>query len=282
MPGYRNVAAYARAEESGRTHFCSLRKVPSQASTAGHWVDLSMAAGNPKPQYYAAAPLAAQVLDGFDGIFHGDAKAPATKHLTDIGLMTPSTALVGRYSLLDYLLYYSFVDGDDLAPQVMTNPVSLPRHATGEGVQVMAVVVAPTAGGGSFTFDYIDSDGLAQTSPVIACNATSTSIASLLASEASVGGHVFLPLSGTSRGVRQITGVTMLSASGGLFALVLVKPLYSMAIREINTMAEVNMLTMFPALPPIPDGAYLGLIMNCASSVAASTLTGYAKFAWSD
>ena len=282
MAGYRNVAAYARADEAGRTHFCSLRKVPSQASTAGHWVDLSMAAGNPKPQYYAAAPLASQVLDGFDGIFHGDAKAPATKHLTDIGLMTPSAGLVGRYSLLDYLLYYSFVDGDDLAPQVMTNAIPLPRDVTGEGVKVMAVVVAPAVGGGSFTFDYIDSDGIARTSPVVTCNATATGIASLLTSEASVGGVVFLPLAAGSRGVRRITGVTMLTVSGGLFALVLVKPLCALAIREVNTMAEANMITMFPALPPVPDGAYLGLIMNCASTVAGATLTGYAKFAWSE
>lgn len=281
MVGFRNVAAYAAAEQAGRTHFCSLRKVPSQASVAGHWVDLSMASGNPKPQYYAAAPLASQVLDGFDGIFHGDAKAPASKHLTDIGLMTPSAGLIGQYTLLDYLLYYSFVDGDELGPQVLTTGVTLPRYTNGEGVMVMAVVVAPTAGGGSFTFDYIDSDGVARTSDTIACNTTATSIASLMTSEASVGGRVFLPLAAGSRGVRSITGVQMLTASGGLFALVLVKPVASTAIREINTMAEVNMMSMFPGAPVVLDGAYLGLIMNCASTVAAAQLAGYAKFNWS-
>jgi hypothetical protein len=281
MVGFRNVAAYAAAEEAGRTHFCSLRKVPSQASVAGHWVDLSMAAGNPKPQYYAAAPLVSQVLDGFDGIFHGDAKAPASKHLTDIGLMTASAGLVGQYTLLDYLLYYSFVDGDDLGTQVLTTGVTLPRYASGEGVMVMAVVVAPTAGGGSFTFDYIDSDGVARTSGLIACNTTATGIASLLTSEASVGGRVFLPLAAGSRGVRSITGVTMASASGGLFALVLVHPIASTAIREINTPAEVNFVVMKPEAPRIEDGAYLGLIMNCASTVAAAALAGYAKFNWS-
>lgn len=282
MAGFRNVAAYARADAEGRTHFCSLRKVPSQASAAGQWVDLSMASGNPKPQYYAAAPLTSQVLDGFDGIFHGDAKAPASKHLTDIGLMTASAALVGKYNLMDYLLYYSFVDGDELSTQPLITGVSLPRYADGEGVMVMAVVVAPTAGGGSFTFDYIDSDGVARTSPLIACNTVATSIATLLASDPAVGGRVFLPLASGSRGVRSITGVTMVTASGGLFALVLVRPLATIAIREINTMSETNMVTMFPGAPVVVDGAYLGLIMNCASTVAAAALTGYAKFAWSD
>jgi len=35
------------------------------------------------------------VLDGFDGIFHGDDKSPATKHLTDIGLVSPTAGFVG-------------------------------------------------------------------------------------------------------------------------------------------------------------------------------------------
>ena len=281
MPGFRNIAAYAAAETEGRTHFCSLRKVPSQASAAGHWVDLSMAAGNPKPQYYAAAPLISQVFDGFEGVFHGDVKAPASKHLTDIGLMTASAALVGQYNLLDYLLYYSFADGDELAAQPFVTGTTLPRYTTGEGVMVMAVVVAPTAGGGSFTFDYIDSSGAARTSPVISCNTTPTNIASLITSEPTVGGLVYLPLASGSRGVRSITGLTMLTVSGGLFALVLVRPLATIAIREINTMSETSMVTLFPGAPVVGDGAYLGLIMNCTSSVAASVLAGYAKFAWS-
>lgn len=281
MPGFRNVADFAAASAAGRTHFCSIRKVPSQASIAGHWVDLSMSAGNPKPQYYAAAPLIAEVFDGMEGIFHGTDKLPASKHLTDLGLMTQSASMVGQYTLLDYLLFYPFVDGDELSPQALTNVKTLPRYTDGEGVMVMAVLSAPSAGGGSFTFGYIDSNGVAQTSQTINCNAAVTNIASLITSEAGVGGRVFLPLAAGSRGVRRITDVTMVTASGGLFALVLVRSLSSITIRETNTLAEINMVSVKSGLPTIVDGAYLGLIMNCAASVAGVAVTGYAKFAWS-
>lgn len=281
---FRNVGALAACESAGRTHFCSIRKIPSQASTAGHWVDLSMAAGNPKPQYYASTPLKFAALDGFDGIFHGDAKSPSTKHLTHLGLMTPTAGLVGRYQLLDYVGYYPFIDGDSLDTQALDNTVTLPRYTDGDGLMVMAVASAPTAGGGAFTFEYVNQSGETRTSPTIYCNTAAASIATLATSEqaTTAGGQWVLPLSGGDRGVRAINSVTFSVASGGLLALVLVKPLATLAIREVNTMAEKEFVTMLPGAPEVKDGAYLGLIMNCAATVAAGTLTGYAKFAWSE
>lgn len=279
----RNVAAVGAAFTEGRSHWAGFRKVPGQASASGQWVDYSMAAGNPKPQYYAATPLASATLDGLDGIFHGDAKAPATKHLTHWSLITPTAAMVGQFVLADYLLFYPFIDGDSLDFQAMTNDIALPRYTDGDGVMVMAVVSAPTTGGGSFTFDYVNHAGQSRTSPVISCNVAATSIATLLTSEPGTvaGGQFLLPLTQGCQGVRRITGVQMLAASGGLFALVLVKPLHQMAVPEINTTAESDLIVTKPGAPQIVDGAYLGLIGQCAGSVAAGALVGNATFIWS-
>jgi len=283
MAGFRSVREYATAKTDGHVHTCSLRKVPSQASVAGWCVDLSMAAGNPKPQYYASSPLIAAVLDGFSGIFHGDAKSPAKKALSDVALCTPTAGLVGRYILLDYLLYYPFVDLDDTDPQTMDNTTTLPRYADGYGVEAIMVCVAPTIGGGAFTYDYIDQDGNSKTSPVISFNTTATNIASLMTSQQAVasGGRIFLPKADGSTGIRSIVSTTLTSVSGGLASIVLVKPLASFAVREINVPAEVSYLSMrFPGPPVIEDGAYLNLIANCAGSVAAGTLTGFLTFTW--
>lgn len=280
--GFRNVKAYVDAQLRGQTHFCSFRKVPSQASVAGWWVDLSMAAGNPPPNYYASEPLVAATLDGFRGVFHGDAKAPATKHLTSLGLVTPTAGLVGRYMLLDYLLYYPFVDGDDADLQVMVNDVALPRYADGEGVQVMAVAVAPTTGGGVFTFDYVNQAGVARTSPPQGCSSAAASIASLVTSSpanANSNGP-FLTLAAGDTGVRSITSVQFSVLNGGLVALVLVKPLADSAVREINTTRELSFVDGRVAPPRVHDGGYLNFIMNCAATVAAGTLAGFANFAW--
>lgn len=284
MPGFPNVSSLAACAAAGRTHFCSIRKVPSQTSVAGNWADLSMAAGNPKPQYYASTPLKFATLDGFDGIFHGDAKSPGTKHLTHLGLMTPTAGLVGRYLLLDYVGFYPFIDGDSLDEQPMDNSITLPRYTSGDGLMVMAVASAPTAGGGQFTFNYINQAGAAKTSPAVNCNVTAANIATLVTSQQGQvsGGLIFMPLQGGDTGVRSITSVTFSAASGGLVALVLVKPLASLAIREVNTMAEIEFVTQLPGAPTILDGAYLGLIMNCAATIAAGQLAGYANFSWSE
>lgn len=285
MAGFNSHTELGRAFDQGRTHTAHLRKVPSQASVSGNWVDLSMAAGNPKPNYYAASPLVAATLEGFDGIFHGDAKSPASKHLYQFGLMTPTAAFVGQFELLDYLLYYPFVDGDAVGEtQSMDNTVALPRYADGDGVRAMIVAVAPTTGGGTFTYDYVDTEGVARTSPVISCNTTVANIATVLTSEQGVaaGGQWSLRMDAASKGIRYVTAVNVISAIGGLFSLVLVKPLAQAAIREVSVASEIEFGRQRPIFPRIYDGAYLNMICRPSGSVAAGQLAGWAKFAWSE
>jgi len=282
VTGFRNVRDLADAAAAGQASSCSLRKVPSQASVAGWWADLSMAAGNPVPNYYASSPLVAATLDGFKGVFHGDNKTPAGKFLTEIMLVTPTAAMVGQYKLMDYLLYYPFVGLDDADPQVFDNTVTLPRYADGAGVMAMLVAAAPTIGGGQFTFDYINQDGVAKTSPIQFCGTTGASIASLITSQpATVAGlGPFLKLAGGDTGIRQVTGFTNLVLNGGLGTLVLVKPLAEHVIYEINTPSEKAFVSHFAGCPRIEDGAYLNFICSPAGSIAAGLLAGRLNFCW--
>lgn len=283
MAGFRSVGAFADAFEEGRVHTCSIRKVPSQASSANWWIDLSMASGNPKPQYYFASPFSAQVFSGYDGVFHGADKAPASMHLAQLGLMTPSAVLVGRYMLLDYLLYYTGIDGDAADPQLLDNTTPLPRYTDGAAVQAMAVLIAPSTGAGVFTFEYVNQDGVTQTAPTQTCGTTAGNAASLATAQPAVAGMPggpFLKLAPGDTGVRQVNSVTFSVANGGLLAIVLVKPLADLAIREINTAAEFAGVRNRP-LPKIEDGAYLNMICAPAGSVAAGLLSGYATFVWS-
>jgi len=279
--GFNGARDLALAEQDGRTHFCSFRKVPSQASTALGWVDLSMAAGNPLPQYYAASPLEAARLEGMRGIFHGDDKAPSTMHLTDWNVVTPTANCVGRLKALRYGLYYPFIDGDSLDQQDLTNDVA-PLNPPPQGWKVMIVAVAPTAGGGSLTFKYMR-NGVEKTSPVIALNTAVVNIASIATGDPAVaaGGMPFARLDNGDEGVDTLTSVTFVAPSGGLFAFVLVDPLADIATREINTPAEKNFVQAHPGAPRIYDDDYINFIGNCTGSVAAGIFAGFCKFAWS-
>lgn len=282
MTGFRNFRALSDAFEAGQVHTAHFRKLPTQASVAGQWVDLSMAGGNPLPNYYASAPLEAAVLDGFRGIFHGAAKAPMKMNVFQMALCTPSAGLVGTYQLLDYLMYYPFVDLDSLDQQDMVNITTLPRYTDGRGVRAMLVAVAPTVGGGRFTYTYINQDGIQQTSPTMFFNTTVDAIGTIVTSQQGLANApgVLLPLVQGDTGIRSIVSVNVLVPNGGLASLVLVKPICFGAVREINVPEERSFVNELPGLPVVEDGAYLNLVVNCAATVAAGQLAGRITFVW--
>lgn len=284
MAGFRSVGALGEAARAGRTHTGYMRKVPSQASVAGNWIDLTMAAGNPQPNYYASAPLEAAVLDGMRGIFHGADKAPASLHLAELALCGNVAAFVGAYRLLDYLLYYPFIDFDDTTPQTMIQSTPLPRYTDGEGVRAMMVNLAPTTGGGSFTYDFVNQAGDAKTSPTIFCTPGVGNIATISTSGqgAVSGGTLFLPMTSGDTGIREITGITMIVPNGGLCALVLVKPICETRISDTAVPEEYSFLSQKPGAPTIEDGAYLGLVGTSSSTVAGGILIGRFTFIWND
>lgn len=283
MAGFRNYTELVNAlANNGQVHSCTFRKVPSQASTARVWADLSMASGNPPPNYYVGTELTATLLDDFRGIFHGDNKSPASKYITELGLTTPTAAFVGQYKLLDYLLFYPFVDMDSADEQVMDNTITLPRYSNGDGVQVMAVAVTPSVGGGTFSFTYYNQNGVLKTSPVQRCNTASMNIASLITSASAQVGEKgpFLTLADGDTGVRSIVSLTNVVLNGGLIALVLVKPLWDSAVYEVNTTSEKHFPQHISNCYQVTDGAYLNLIVLPAGSIAAGLLLGQAKFIW--
>lgn len=267
MAGFQGLWDYAAQVESGRGHFSTWRKTPAQVTTAGIWFDMSMSAGNPNPQYYAATPLVAQQMkrstDG--GIYHGSDVSPAYKFLKRFLVMSASaTGLPMPFILADYLLYYPFVDTGTNDEQLLTNSVSLPRYTDGEGVQMMAVSVAPCSGLlPTFTVSYTNQDGVAgrtsQPQVVNAATANGSILTSGNGATASAG--CFIGLQHGDSGVRSVESVTFTSGTDvGLFALVLVKPLMTSCLLEQTAPCEVEAVSFQSQLPRIYDDAFLSLI----------------------
>jgi hypothetical protein len=287
--GYSRVSDLAGSVAAGRQYTSHFRKNPPHTTVAGNWYDLSVASGYPRPNYYAAAPLVAKTLDAADGIYHGENKAPKTKHLARWSLCSPTAGAVGGpVKLLDYLLYYPFIDGDAVGEdQNMTNfeddaaVPALPRYADGVGVYAMAVCVAPTVGGGSFTVTYVDSNDVERTSPTMGMSVAALNIASLVTCEVATAGAggPFLQLG--NQGIKRIKRVNMLTASGGLFTIVLVAPLATSTMREVSTAREVEFLKQIPGPPQVFDGAYLNMIIQPTATLAGGVITGHLDFPWS-
>lgn len=284
MPGFANFRERALADMEGRMRTFSWRKVPTQATGAGIWFDLSMSPGNPVPNYYAASPGIAKRLSLDDGgLYHGQDVAPRKKFLCKLlGFTATSAATPLPMILLDYLLYYPFLDMSVTDFQPVDNSIGLSRYEDGAGVKILPVVVAGQVGGGTFNVTYTNQDGVeGRVTPNVLCNAQALNGTIITTQQAGAGAAgPFLPLQGTDTGVRKIEGVTFNSADVGLVTLVLVKPIAPMALRGIDAPVERCWPVDFSSQPEIKDQAYLNFICLPRGSLSGASIMGLIETVW--
>lgn len=281
--GFNSLQELTDSINNGQSSYTVWRKSPVQATSAGIWTDLSMSPGNPVPNYYASAPLISDVLT--NGLYTGPLvdSTGKTKHLRVLSVLTAAANAVPMPMILcDYLMYYPFIDQSTTDEQVLENTITLPRYTTGEGVQVMAVLVATQTGGQSFQIRYTNSDGVTdRISQTVVCNsATSTGTIVQTATATNRGNGPFIPLQRGDKGVRSVESVTFNGADVGLITLVLVKPLASLMVREITAPVEVDFLRDRPVMPRIYDNAYLNFIAMPNASLASTSIFGEISCAW--
>lgn len=300
--GFVNLREFVEAAvDDGRTWLSTFRKaVTATATVTGQWFDYSYVGGNPIPNYYAAAPLEASVLEAAKGIVVPRMATGETQWLHRWQVMTAAASATSttnrnqQLALLDYLLFYPFVDMDAAGEdQPMVQTSALPRYSTGVGVQMMCVAQAPTVGGGRFTITYVDSDGGTRTTESLFCGAAQGAGAIVSASGAAAGLLPFVPLGIGVKGVREVTSVNFSVANGGLMAIVLVKPLVQQWLREESRRTTTGTLESFGdvaeweavrqgPLVQIQDGAFLGIIgQGSAGTLATSVLVGCLETVWS-
>lgn len=300
MPGFVNVRQLADSFDAGKTWISTYRKaVSASATVSGQWFDYSYASGNPIPNYYAASPLEAATLEADKGIIlprmsgeklflHRWSAMSAASSATSV--TNANQALV----LMDYLMFYPFVDMDAAGEdQVMSQTVSLPRYESGEGLEMIIVAQSNTIGGGRFNVTFTDSNDTQFATGSMFC-ATSQSAGALVhASGAAQGLVAFVPKPAGAVGVKQIDSVNFSVANGGLCAVVIVKPLQTMWLREesrrtvsgtvesFGDAAEHETMRTRGGIVEIKDGAFLGIIGRGSNgSLASSVLTGTIETVW--
>lgn len=298
MAGFRNLRAWADADEAGQYHVTGFRKaISTTATTTSAWLDYSYFPGAPAANFYASSPLEAAVVDAARGIPVPEV-SPATQWLRNLKLMSAASSVTsttnGRQQIIlaDLLLYYPFIDSDAVGEQQdMVNAVSIPRYDWG---RVIAVGQSAASTTGQFTFSYTNQDGVAgrtsQNHFTFAIAGGGQVVASSAASATSY--QPYLHLQAGDYGVKSIESVTFTAGGGGLMALVIVQPLLSAYITQESRRTSSGNLESYGACnefaaminqvpTQIKDGAVLDLFAaGHAGSLASSILAGVLETTW--
>ena len=284
MAGFANLREVADAQDAGRYLYASWRKQPTQTTASGIWFDLSMSPGNPAPNYYIGSPNIftplKQSTDG--GIRHGGNVSPRKKYIRKLMAQTVTgTAVPLSCLLLDYIGFYPFIDESITDIQDMDNTTPLPRHADGQRVQMMPIVVAAHSGAPiQFYVIYTNQDGVAGRQSQTVTMGTQLVNGTVLHSMP--GGSAtfpdvgpFIPLQRGDTGVQSVQQVQILGIGDvGLFALVLVKPLCNFALFGVDAPTEVDYYTDLASMPEILDDAYLNFISLPVGTLAGAPING--------
>ena len=284
MP-FKSVVEVADAVEQGRHHIQHfIRTGINGGFGTNPFADASIGSGTPPYNAYLGAALEATQMVGSrnNSIYVGPATS-SERYLLSMSMTHGGTAgfLASMY-FLDYLLSYSYIDLDSTDLQELTNSVSLPRYASGEGVQMMMLMQTPGTGSATnITINYTNSDNAAKSvtaayraSGAIGCigSCTNTNLTALMP---------FFPLSNGDKGVKSVQSLQLASGVGGFGVLVLVKPLFTMAANEFPSTVEKNFLREQAALPRIFDGAFLNYIFNLSTNTSSVVpLIRQAQFVW--
>lgn len=269
--GFSKVAEIATRIIAGNSHIQHVFKaVVIGASSTGGWVDSSMSSGTPVYNAYVGAPLDSTALYGQknQGIFTG---GPGDKRLVCALFQTRTGCVPAVIELLDYLMFYPFFDLDSTDPQDTLLVNTLPRYATGVGVRIMPVMTLASTAPTTCTVTYTNSDGIGNRITTFLLN-TATAVGQIPAIDTLIGETPFIPLIGGDQGVRSIEFVQFSTAVGGFVCMVLVKPLATVTVPELNTCSEVCFVANKMAVPQILSGAYLNFIVKTQVATSSSWL----------
>jgi hypothetical protein len=277
--------AIAEAERDGFTFSTAFRKLPTQATTANVWFDLSMSPGNPVPNYYIGSsgvftPLA-QSTDG--GILHGGNVGPKQKHISLFEMQTAGAGAPLTAYVLDYLGFYPFLDESVTDPQPLSTNIAVPRYGADLGIQMLPVVVAGHAGGQTFRVTYTNDRGVAGRVTPEHIMGTQSVNGTIISSGGSVTNSrgPFMALQEGDTGVKLPESIQFLGTGDiGLIALALVKPIMRHSVRGIDAPVEVTPVIEQSHMPIVKDDAYLNAIILPSGSVQGTSLLGYIKTTW--
>lgn len=287
MP-FNTVAQVADAVEQGRSHTQHFIRTSFSGAfgVSNVFGDASVGTGLPTYNAYLGNALeATQMIGSRNRSIYVGPDIGTERYLLSLSLtMAGSLGYFPTTYFLDYLLSYAYVDLDSTDEQLLDNPVTLPRYASGEGVRMIALMQTPGASAATtMTVKYTNSDGVPRTVVMGARSSGGIGVNIAAQSTAANATGPFAPMADGDKGMRSIQSVQLDAGIGGFAVIVLVKPLTILSANELSSTVEKNFLREHANLPRIYDGAFLNYLFNLAVNTGSlAPVIGQAQFIWTE
>ena len=215
--------------------------------------------------------------------------SPLIKNVLNVSAYTASsTAAPGVLMLVDQVAMFTLSSVTTTGAQSFTGTQTLPRYATGAGLQAF-IVPSVVMGSGTPTIrlNYTNAAGVAgrltPASPLLPTSNGSNPVGEIIYSGTGGGKYgPFMPLAAGDTGIRSIETINLSAThTSGSLVVVLCKPIYTLPLTTVGVASERDLVNQLPSMPRIFDGANLHWLYYAgAATPVNSSFYGNMDVAW--
>ena len=214
-----------------------------------------------------------------NGLYTGGNVSPSIKNVLNVSAYSgASTSAPAVMMLVDQVAMYTVSTVTTTGAQSFTGTQTLPRYATGAGLQAFIVPSVVTgAGTPTIQLGYTNAAGvsgrLTPASPSLPVANTASPVGSIIYSGTGAGKYgPFMPLQSGDTGIRSIDSINLSATmTSGSLVVLLCKPIFTLPLTTLGVASERDLVNQLPSMPRIYDGANLQWLMMAGAATPTNT-----------
>ena len=214
-----------------------------------------------------------------NGLYTGGNVSPSIKNVLNIAAYSgAATSAPAVLMLVDQVAMFTVSSVTTTGAQNFTGTQTLPRYATGAGLQAFIVPsVVMGAGTPTIQLGYTNAAGTASrltpASPSLPIATTTSPVGSIIYSGTGAGKYgPFMPLQAGDTGIRSIQSINLSATmTSGSLVVILCKPLFTLPLTTVGVASERDLVNQLPSMPQIVDGANLQWLMYAGAATPVNT-----------
>jgi hypothetical protein len=224
-----------------------------------------------------------------NGLYTGGNVSPSIKNVLNVSAYSASvTAAPAVMMLVDQVAMFTVSSVTTTGVQSFTGTQTLPRYATGAGLQAFIVPsVVMGVGQPTIQLGYTNAAGvsgrLTPASPSLPIANGTAPVGSIIYSGTGTGKYgPFVPLAAGDTGIRTLDSINLSTTmTSGSLVVILCKVLFTLPITAVGVASERDLVNQLPSMPRIFDGANLQWLMYAGNTTPVnSAYFGSLDVAW--